>query len=515
VILALTIYLAAAPLARACPFCSAVQQTLTEEISGADAVVIGKLTSAPAAAAAAQGATTKFEIAKVLKGGKLLEGVRTIEVLYFGDQDPGTEFLIIGTDPKQLAWGTPTALSPRAVKYVSQLVKLPESGPERLMFFQNYFEDADPLLAGDSYDEFAKAPYADISKLKDRLDHDKLLGWIKTTETSTSRRRLYLTLLGICGQPSDVPELEAMIRTDDRTMRTALDALIACYLNLRGPDGLPLVEDLFLKNAKAEYTDTYATIMALRFHGQETKVIPRDRLVAAMRLMLDRPQLADLVIPDLARWEDWSVMDRLVDLFKQATDESIWVRVPVINYLRACPLPEAKEKIDELAKIDPDAVRRASNFFPLGGAKPPPGAQRPKEDSAQRPKDGAQQPNDAAEPKENAKPAKADSSNASPDNANALAAADAPADEGAAAADQAPPAADAETPQEKEELTTDNADVAKVPPRPDDASEIAPPDAEPQEQSIGRGVVLSIALGVGIGLFVVMAVILRSGSPRV
>ena len=32
--------------------------------------------------------------------------------------------------------------------------------------------------------------------------------------------------------------------------------------------------------------------------------------------MLDRPQLADLVIPDLARWEDWSVMDRLVELFK-------------------------------------------------------------------------------------------------------------------------------------------------------------------------------------------------------
>ena len=87
-------------------------------------------------------------------------------------------------------------------------------------------------------------------------------------------------------------------------------------------------------------------------------------------MMLDRPQLADLVIPDLARWEDWSVMDRLVELFKNADEESSWVRVPVINYLRACPLPKAKEHLDELAKIDPESVKRANSFFPFAGTAP-------------------------------------------------------------------------------------------------------------------------------------------------
>jgi len=86
--------------------------------------------------------------------------------------------------------------------------------------------------------------------------------------------------------------------------------------------------------------------------------------------MLERPQLADLVIPDLARWEDWSVMDRLVELFKNADEESNWVRVPVINYLRACPLPAAKDRIDELAKIDPETVKRANTFFPFAGSAP-------------------------------------------------------------------------------------------------------------------------------------------------
>ena len=91
--------------------------------------------------------------------------------------------------------------------------------------------------------------------------------------------------------------------------------------------------------------------------------------------MLDRPQLADLVIPDLARWEDWASMPRLVKLFKEADEKSSWVRVPVINYLRACPDPAAVEHIKELEKIDPAAVKRANTFFPFGGSA---GAAAPK-----------------------------------------------------------------------------------------------------------------------------------------
>ena len=134
---------------------------------------------------------------------------------------------------------------------------------------------------------------------------------------------------------------------------------------------MPLIEDQFLKNDKSEYVDTYSAIVALRVLGQETNVIPKDRLVGSLRHMLDRPQLADLVIPDLARWQDWGSMDKLVDLFKNANEESSWVRVPVVQFLRACPEPKAKEYIDELAKIDPDAVKRATNYLALPGAGGP------------------------------------------------------------------------------------------------------------------------------------------------
>jgi hypothetical protein len=77
------------------------------------------------------------------------------------------------------------------------------------------------------------------------------------------------------------------------------------------------------------------------------------------------------VIPDLARWEDWESLDKLVELFRDADEKSIFVRPPVVMFVRACPLPEAKEKLKELEKIDPAAVKRANTFFPFGPPKPP------------------------------------------------------------------------------------------------------------------------------------------------
>jgi hypothetical protein len=359
---------------RACPFCSAVSMTLGEELKASDAAVIATLVERPAVTDPAAGGTpekSKFKITKILKGEKLLENKPVIEMLYFGTQEPGATFLIFGVDPKEPAWGTPNELSAEGLKYIEKVAQLSETPAERLAFFQEYFENPDQLLSGDAFNEFAKAPYSDVVQLKDKMHHDKLIEWIKDDKVPPSRRRLYLTMLGMCGTQEDVPMIEGMIKTDDRQVRTALDAMIGCYLNLRGADGLPLIEDQFLKNDKSEYVDTYSAIVALRVLGQETDVIPKEKLVASLRHMLDRPQLADLVIPDLARWQDWGSMDKLVELFKNANDESSWVRVPVVQFLRACPEPKAKEYIDELAKIDPDAVKRATNYLALPGASGP------------------------------------------------------------------------------------------------------------------------------------------------
>ena len=357
----------------ACPFCTAQSLTLSEEIAANQVAILARIVELPAGDIADPArAKAKFEVVEVLKGGEHVKPGQQLGVLYFGQDEIGTMCYLIGNDAPKLNWSTPVALNQQEVDYIRRLPGLPKQGIERLVFFQEYLEHPRELLARDAYDEFARAPYAELKELKERMHHDRLVQWIRDAKVPASRRRLYVTMLGVYGDSGDVTMLEQMISSDNRETKRALDALIACYLTLKGPEGLPLIEDRFLKNHDAEYVDTYATIQALRFLGQEGGVIPKKQLTRAMRVMLDRPELADLVIPDLARWEDWSVLDDLVKLFKNSDEGSSWVRVPVINYLRACPLPEAKQQLEALAKIDPDAMKRASSFFPFAAAAPAP-----------------------------------------------------------------------------------------------------------------------------------------------
>jgi hypothetical protein len=346
----------------ACPFCSAASQTLRQESLSMDAVAIASLVND--GRGDIDGNAT-FVVERVLRGESLLEKGQKVEANYFGPGKTQKKFLLLGVDPRNLVWSSPLPLSADAEKYIEQIQKLPEDPIERLDFYQKHFEHPDSMLARDSYDEFALAPYEDVKKLKSKMDHDQLMEWIRDPAISPDRKRLYYTMLGICGTPADAVEFESMIRSSDPDKRAGLDALIAAYLMLKGADGLKLIDEQFLANRKASYPDVYASVMALRFHGTESQVIAKEAILGSMRNLLAAPDLADLVIPDLARWGDWTQIDRLCELFKSANDDNSWVRVPVVNYLRACPLPEAKERLSELEKIDPKAVKRASTFFPI------------------------------------------------------------------------------------------------------------------------------------------------------
>lgn len=325
-----------------------------------DAVAVAKIVPGTESDSDAQ-----FAVQAVIRGDSLVRPKQELRINYFGKAQPQQSFLIMGVDPPDLLWSSPLPVSDVAIRYVEAIHHLPESSLERLKFYMQYLEHPESLLARDAYDEFASAPYQEIKALKPNLNREQLIEWIQDSNLPPDRKRLYLVMLGICGQKSDAKLLESMLRSDDPNRRAGLDALIACYVTLQGEDGLDLIDELFLANDQSQYADTYAAIMALRFHGTDGGVIEKDRVLKSMRLILDRPELADLVIPDLARWEDWSQIDKLAELFKSADEKSSWVRVPVINYLRACPLPEAVKTLDSLKELDPAAYKRATSFFPI------------------------------------------------------------------------------------------------------------------------------------------------------
>jgi len=373
--------------ALACPFCSAVSLTFAQEIAQSQAAVIVRLVEPPPAGALsprADGPLPKgtFAVVETIKGADLVAEAghagadsTPIETILLEQKPVGSLFLLMGIEPPKLVWSSPIPVSDRAVEYLRKLSSLPEKGPDRLAFFQQHLEDPDETLARDAYDEFAVAPYADVKGLADRMDPTRLLHWIENPKVQANRRRLYATMLGACGTKADAERIAAILANQDLgpekgEVRSGLDALIACYVTLRGPDGLDLVDELFLNRRGREipFTETYAAVMALRFLGEESQNVPRDRVLASLKLLLAEPKLADLVIADLARWQDWSVIDRLVELFEKAEADNIFVREPIVNYLRACPLPQAAAAIARLETIDPEAVRRAATLAAFAGA---------------------------------------------------------------------------------------------------------------------------------------------------
>ncbi len=369
-----TVALGLAPLrpAQACPFCSAVSQTLRQEMGTMDAVAVAESTKDSIRDELT--GLVAFKVISVLKGDSLVKAGETVKAVYYGSVEPGRRFMLSGADPNQIQWSC-LPITEISEKYLHDVAKLPDDPLERLKFYQRYLQDPDPMLNRDAYDEFAITPYPVVKALKPFMDRDQLVAWIKEPEMPADRKRLYLTMLGVCGDKQDVPMLRDMLTSTQPSTRGGLDALIACYLVLAGEEGLPLIDELFLANDKAPYADTYAAIMAIRFHGTETDIIPRSALVQSLHHVLNRSDLADLVIPDLARWGDWSQIDRLVELFKQAEKDNNWIRVPVVNYLRACPKPEAAAALEQLKQIDPESVRRASSFLAIPApAAPTPGA---------------------------------------------------------------------------------------------------------------------------------------------
>ncbi len=344
-----------------CPFCSSINPTVAEQLETHDAVVVVKLTKLPPPADDDDYELPKatFEVVELLKGEAYIHSGATIEAVLIGQFELGGQFMLMGVDPPSMAWTTAIPTSDRVVEYFKKIPSLPPAGPDRLAYFQDFFEDEEVVLANDAYDEFALSSYADVIALKDRMKHDKIIEFISDENVLESRKRLYFTLLGVCGTESDVPFLESMLAEENREKRPGLDSMAACYLRIRGPEGLPFIEKLFLSNLNAEYIDVFSIIQALRFHTTECDIISKGRVAESMRLVLDHPKIADIVIPDLARLEDWSIVDRLAEMFRTAEGETKWVRTPIASYMFACPKPEAEKHLAEFRKLDPDAVNRA------------------------------------------------------------------------------------------------------------------------------------------------------------
>ena len=185
-------------------------------------------------------------------------------------------------------------------------------------------------------------------------------------------------MTGLSGTDEDAEYLKGRLLEPVEGFRLGIDGMMGGYLLLAGEKGLEVLEDAKLRSKTVPFNETYATMQALRFmwtYGDEQ--ISKDRLRQSMRIILDRPELADLVIVDLGRWQDWSVADRLMELYGSAGYDIPSTKRAIVRFyltMEAAKPKEAQEPfpahvvtaqthLKTLREKDPETVKAAEEFF--------------------------------------------------------------------------------------------------------------------------------------------------------
>jgi len=379
--LVLSVAAALTNVASACPFCSAPSLTLSEQLAGAQSAVLVQWTSGKEADKEAGFiGSTNYEIVQVIRDeSKSLKKGEPLTLERFRTSNPGDLFLLFGSvDQGQIEWSSPLEVTETSFNYVTQAPSKESPAVQRLGYYLKFIEFPDSLVSNDAYAEFANAQYDDIVLLSSQMPRDKLRTWLNDPNVSPTRIGLYGLMLGLCGNPEDAEFLKAKILEPSDAFRLGIDGVMGGYLLLAGTPGLQVLEKEKLTNQDVPFSETFAAMQALRFMWQYSKGrIPAEDLRNAMRLLLDRPNLADLVIVDLARWDDWSIMDRLMTMYDDDAYQVPSIKRAIVRFMLIAEKSEAKDVSPQtpehvkkaktnlalLREKDPKTVKSAERFF--------------------------------------------------------------------------------------------------------------------------------------------------------
>lgn len=365
-------------IAIACPFCLAPSVTLRQQVEEADAAILARCVSRQDATGDSTPETVcevvsvAHDVTSTVRKGQnvILHRPTTAE--------PGDLFLLLGTKGSPVEWNSPIRVSEAAFAYLSQSPRGAVTPVERLAYFAKSLESPDQTIADDAYGEFAGADYKDIVKLAHQLEAGTVREWIADPKTNSSRLGLYGLLLGLTGGPEDAAFLKQAIFAPLRAERLGTEGLIAGYLLLAKEDGLSVIEESRLKSRTCPFTETYAAVQAVEFlwtYGDG--VVSKERLRAAMRSLLDHPQLAERAVTTAGRWNDWSILDRVMEISRREPSGESGVKRAVIRYCLIAesaerqsvdpPAPEqvkkAKSHLATLRREAPQAVADAEEFL--------------------------------------------------------------------------------------------------------------------------------------------------------
>lgn len=371
-----------APRAPACPSCEFPSLTLAESLAQTDAAVLVQWAGGKKPTEESAG-STDYEVKQIMRNykGKLKVGDRITLPRYRASQ-VGDLFVLMGSSGTTLEWGSPLEVTETAFNYISQAPSPEVPTAKRLEYYAKFLEYPDAMIANDAYGEFANSPYKDVALVGQKLSRKKVREWVANPDTPGTRLGLYGLLIGVCGNEEDAELVRKKITEKSDDFRLGIDGLMSGYLVLTGDKGLAVIDESKLRNTDVPFSETYAAMQALRFmwrYGEGR--IEKERLRQSMRILLDRPELADLVIADLARWKDWSIQSRLMKMYGEGEYNIPSIKRAVVRYMLVCSkdvpkeaaagetskLPEhvvtARKHVAALRKQDAKTVSEAERFF--------------------------------------------------------------------------------------------------------------------------------------------------------
>ncbi len=340
----------------------AFPRTLNELFSECDVVLIGSRIEQ--SEETASDTVTTFNVKKIFKGKPFFPKTQ-FELPSIKKEQGHDQFLFMGNlHDEKVQWTFRSELKIEDEPVLQQIFLEKPNHSKRLEYYLHQLEHMTPWIADNAHLEFALSSDEDVIALKDKLDHDQLVRWVRNPDVPRRRLRLYFAMLSICQDDSDTEWLESTLKNFDREKVFLMDGWITHYLMLKGEAGLALIDRLFLGNGSADYLDTFSAVESLRFFASlKNSTISKNRIADSLRLVLEQPRMADIVINDLAELKDWSSVHRISELFRSIDEQSQWVRVPAIMFMDACPLDEAKKYLAEFKTLDPRAFKRAKFFM--------------------------------------------------------------------------------------------------------------------------------------------------------
>jgi len=253
-------------------------------------------------------------------------------------------------------WQSAGPLAPQHADWVRRLVELtdatdvtPAQWTSRIASFLPELESLEPLVAQAAYEETASAPYAALRAAAPRLNAARLLRWLDTPAL-TARRPLYALLLGFAGSQASAESLQQrMAGLRSTGDGPALSAMIAAWLELRGPEGVAWVERQYLSGPSAHEMGVSAALLALSVHGGDGQRVGRSRVVQAYRhFAAQATPWPGLVASDLGNWERWEFGPLFADWLASGKPQAFASRYAMVFFLMRSPRPEASTALESL-----------------------------------------------------------------------------------------------------------------------------------------------------------------------